>query len=157
MLGTLPNNEIEQLLQSQLVGRIGCHADGQTYVVPISYAYDDNSIYCHTHEGLKLDKMRKNPSICFEVEEMVNMANWRSVIIQGIYEELNEKEEKTKAMQTLLNRYLPVISSVTTHLGSHWPFQPDDIMQIQGVVFRIVIKEKTGRYEKQDQSPQIPG
>lgn len=157
MLGTLPNNEIEQLLQSQLVGRIGCHADGQTYIVPISYAYDGKFIYCHTHEGLKLDKMRKNPSICFEVEEMVNMANWKSVIIQGIFEELSEKEEKTKAMQTLLNRYLPVISSVTTHLGSHWPFQPDDIMQIKGVVFRIVVKEKTGRFERQEQSPQIPG
>ena len=60
-------------------------------------------------------------------------------------------------MQTLLNRYLPVISSVTTHLGEHWPFQAGDTKNIKGVVFRIVVKEKTGRYENNNQSPPISG
>ena len=153
MLGILQSEEIEQVLKTQLVGRIGCHAEGETYVVPISYAYDGNSIYCHTYEGKKTAMLRKNPKLCFQVDDMKDMANWKSVIVQGEFEEMQDMEKRSQAMQTLLNRYLPVISSVTTHLGEHWPFQAGDTKNIKGVVFRIVVKEKTGRYENNTQSP----
>lgn len=157
MLGKLQPEQIEELLKTQIVGRIGCSADGETYVVPISYAYDGAYIYCHTHEGKKSAIMRKNPSVCFEVEEMKDMANWKSVIVQGTFEELKEKKDRNAAMQTLLNRYLPLISSVTTHLGEHWPFHPDDATEIKGIMFRIVVKQKSGRFESNQQSPHIPG
>src|SRR4051794_27195849 len=113
MLGSLQHREIEEVLTSQLVGRIGCHSNGETYVVPISYAYDGNYIYCHTEEGKKITIMRQNPRICFQVEEMKNMANWKTVIVQGEFEELKGRQERNAAMQTLLSRYLPVISSIT--------------------------------------------
>lgn len=157
MLGKLEPEKIEELLKTQIIGRIGCSANGQTYVVPISYAYDGTYIYCHTHEGKKSDMMRTNPSVCFEVEEMRDMANWKSVIVQGTFEELKERKARNEAMQTLLNRYLPIISSVTTHLGEHWPFHPDDTTEIHGVVFRIKVNEKSGRFETTQQSPNIPG
>lgn len=157
MLGDLHTQEIEDVLQNQLVGRIGCSADGETYVVPISYAYDGNYIYCHTKEGKKTNIMRKNPKVCFQVEEMRDMANWRSVIIQGEFEELTKKEDRATGMQTLLNRYLPVISSITTHIGEHWPFHPEDVTHIDGIVFRILIKGKTGKFESNVHSPHLPG
>lgn len=157
MLGTLQSTQIEDVLKGQLVGRIGCSTEGEMYVVPISYAYDGKYIYCHTHEGKKTDMMRKNPKICFEVEELKDMANWRSVLVQGQYEELKDRRERNLAMQTLLNRYLPIISSVTTHLGEHWPFHADDTTDIEGVVFRIIVKEKSGRFESAQESPNLPG
>jgi len=52
---------------------------------------------------------------------------------------------------------LPVISSVTTHIVEHWPFHPDDVTDMNGIVFRIVVEEKTGRFESTMQSPDIPG
>ena len=79
------------------------------------------------------------------------------MIVQGAFEELKESEERTKGMQALLNRYLPLVSSVTTHLGHQWPFQPENINEIKGIVFRIAIKEKTGRFELGQASPEIPG
>lgn len=157
MLGTLQPNEVEEVLQTEIIGRIGCNADGETYVVPISYAYDGSFIYCHTFEGKKTAIMRKNPKVCFQVDNMRNMANWKSVIVQGSFEELKTYEEKAKAMHALLQRYLPLVSSVTTHLGKHWPFGPDDISEIKGVVFRIAVKEKTGRFETSGLSPYLPG
>ncbi|MBD0278476.1 MAG: pyridoxamine 5'-phosphate oxidase family protein [Flavisolibacter sp.] len=157
MLGALQPQQIEEVLKTQLVGRIGCYADGETYIVPISYAYDGTYIYCHTEEGKKTAMMRKNPSVCFQTDEMGDMANWRSVIVQGVYEELNEKEERNFAMQTLLNRYLPFKSSITTHLGEHCPFHPDNTNEIKGVVFRIAINKKFGRFESSGESPNIPG
>ncbi|RYF87527.1 MAG: pyridoxamine 5'-phosphate oxidase family protein [Chitinophagaceae bacterium] len=157
MLGTLDPVQIEDVLTKGMVGRLGCHADGETYIVPISYAYDGQYIYCHTHEGKKTALLRKNPSVCFQVDEMQDMANWKSVIVQGNFEELKEAKQRVSGMQTLLNRYLPVISSMTTHLGRHWPFQPEDINEIDGIVFRISVREKTGKYELGQASPQMQG
>jgi len=68
MFGELSQNEIEDLLHQQVIGRIGCHADDTTYVVPISYAYDGQYVYGHTREGMKLNLMRKNRNICFEID-----------------------------------------------------------------------------------------
>lgn len=157
MLGKLQPQQIEDVLKSQLIGRIGCSLDGYTYVVPISYAYDGKYIYCHTTEGKKTAIMRQNPKVCFEVEEMRDMSNWKSVVIQGDFEELKNTEERNNAMRSLLNRYLPVISSITTHIGESWPFHPENISEVNGVVFRINITEKTGRFEINAQSPNMPG
>ena len=157
MVGILNNHEMDDLLRSEPMGHIGCHADGETYVVPISYAYDGTYIYCHTEEGKKASMMRKNPRICFQVDGMKNMANWKSVIIQGIFEELKEGNERAKAMKVLLERYLPILSSITTHLGNDWPFMPEDPEEIKGLIFRIAIREKTGRYEAGNVSPSFPG
>ena len=81
MLGALYKPQIDHVLHSQVVGRIGCYADGKLYVVPITYAYDGKYIYAHSKDGMKIKMMRKNPHVCFEVDVMENMANWRSVIV----------------------------------------------------------------------------
>ncbi len=157
MLGNLSDTQIQTVLHTQMVGRIGCHADGITYVVPISYAYDGEYIYCHTKEGKKISMMRKNARVCFQVDEMTDMANWKSVLLQGTFEELKKKEEINHAMHNLMNRYLPIISSVTTHLGNLWPFQNDDYSDMEGIVFRIRITEQSGRFESGTASPAMAG
>lgn len=45
MLGELNRAQIDQVLRGELVGRVGCHAGGQTYVVPITYVYDGEYVY----------------------------------------------------------------------------------------------------------------
>lgn len=147
MLGKLTTAEIEEVLQNQIVGRIGCHADDVTYIVPISYAYDGKCVYAHTKGGMKIDIMRKNPEVCFEVESFENMANWRSVIAWGAFEEITNNDERKHALQILLHRHLPMVSSQTVHLSPNWPFEPADLNTIEGIVFRIELKEKTGRFE----------
>ena len=64
MLRELNDTQIEDLLKSQLIGRIGCHSDGVTYVVPVNYVYDGINIYCHSAKGMKIDLMQKNPEVC---------------------------------------------------------------------------------------------
>lgn len=148
MIGKLQQNEIEDVLHQQLIGRIGCHNRDKVYVVPISYAYDGTYIYCHTHEGMKLNMMRENPSVCFEIDTMENMANWKSVICIGQFEELTEPEVRTKGIRQLLARVLPIISSQTVRITPHWPFPSNDFDMITGVIFRIRLTEKTGHFEK---------
>ncbi len=150
MLGELNEAQIEQVLLSEVIGRIGCHADEQTYVVPITYVYDGESIYGHSAEGMKLRMMRKNPKVCFEVDDMENMANWRSVIAWGTFEELTG-DEAIHAMQLLVNRLMPLTTSETAassqgteSTGSHRA----DTAGRTVSVYRIHLTEKTGRFEK---------
>jgi len=152
MLGQLNNTEIEEVLKKQLIGRIGCHTNGTTYIVPISYAYDGTYIYGHTYEGMKMQMMRSNPIVCFEVDIMENMANWNSVICQGEFEEVTDSKEREKGIDLLLNRSLPYITSETVQLTPHWPFQTNNLDKIDGIIFRIKLKEKTGRYEAQGEA-----
>ena len=140
--------EIEKLLSKQVVGRIGCSNSDMVYVVPISYAYDGEYVYCHTHEGLKIDIMRKNPAVCFEVDRLHTMGNWQSVIAHGQFEELREPALRAQALKKLHERVLPFVSSETTHLSPEWPFPTQDFGRIEGITFRIRLENKSGRYER---------
>jgi nitroimidazol reductase NimA-like FMN-containing flavoprotein (pyridoxamine 5'-phosphate oxidase superfamily) len=157
MQGKLNAEEIENVLSHQLIGRLGCHADGETYVVPISYVYDGKSIICHSEEGKKTCMMRKNPGICLLIEDITDMANWKSVLIQGTFQELKEQPEQNDALQKLVHRYLPIISSASTHLGALWPFYPENFDEVGGVVFCIQISKRSGRFESTTESPELPG
>jgi len=114
MLAHLNNKQIEHVLQSLIIGRIGCHAENMTYVVPVTFAYDGKYIYGHTKEGLKIDMMRKNPMVCFEVDVMENMSNWRSVIAWGKFEELKTPEHRKIGMRILMDRVMRLMTGETT-------------------------------------------
>lgn len=132
MIEELDRAQIDDLLGAQVVGRIGCHADGATYVVPVIYAYDGEAFYVYTVEGRKVRMMRANPEICFEVDEYEG-GGWRSAIVQGRYEELDEAgAERTLAL--LGERF------ASRGSNSHRP-------RAEGtpVAFRIVVGEVTGR------------
>lgn len=148
MFDTLSNKEMITVISNNVIGRLGCHANGKTYVVPISYAYDGDNIYARTFEGMKLMMMRKNPEVCFQVDNMKDMADWESVIIWGTFEELTDAAERTKGLKILVSRILPGISSETVKLTPEWPFPTNDLTRIDGIVFRINIKEMSGRCEK---------
>ena len=70
MLGELDQRQIEELLHTAHIGRIGCYADQRTYIVPIYYAYDGTSIYAYSLEGMKIYMMRAN-------SELVELAQHR--------------------------------------------------------------------------------
>ena len=150
MFYSLNTEEVDGLLQQQLVGRLGCQADGMVYVVPISYAYDGECIYARTNEGMKISMMRKNPGVCFQVDSTSNLANWKSVVAWGMYEELTEPEERRKGLQVLMNRILPAVTSETMKMTPSWPYGPDDLNEIKGIIFRIKIHGKSGRYENKE-------
>ena len=148
MFKSLDKEQIENVISENFVGRLGCHADDKTYVVPVSYAYDGTSIYVRTFEGLKISMMRKNPNVCFQVDTMKDLADWASVTAWGTFEELTKEEERNEGLRLLMNRVLPGVSSETMKLSPVWPFPTDDYSKIEGIVFRIRFTEKTGRCEK---------
>ena len=142
MLGELTPEEVDELLRSEAVGRIGCYAFGRPYVVPITYAYDGVAVYGHSREGLKLRMMRSHPTVCFEVDRMNDLTSWQSVIAIGTFSELEAKAAEL-AMQLLRRRLAPLVPSATS--------APDGHLHPSGLpwsVFRILLGERTGRYER---------
>jgi uncharacterized protein len=150
MHGKLSKEEMDSMLRHEFLGRIGCHSNGMTYIVPISYAFDGKYLFCHSQEGMKIDMLRKNPEVCFEIDKLDSLAAWKSIIIWGKYEEVENEEERNKALKILLNRAYPFIVTEKMKLGSDWPFTSDNLSLIKGVVFRINIKEMSGRYDQND-------
>lgn len=146
MLGELTDKQMERLLREEAVGRIGCHANGRTYVVPVTYVWEGEAVYCQSADGMKIRMMRANPEVCFEVDHIDDLANWRSVIAHGTFEEL-QWEPAQHGMELLINRYKPLTVSETARgfesgsgaANADKPF----------VIFRIKLHEKTGRFENQ--------
>jgi hypothetical protein len=136
VIAELDRAEIDDLLRTQVVGRIGCHADGETYVVPVIYAYDGEGFYAYSVEGQKIHMMRSNPRVCFEVDEYDGRGSWRSAIVQGTYEEL-EGAEAERALTLLTERFAEraATSEGERRRRGNGP----------AIAFRIRLDEVTGR------------
>lgn len=149
MLGSLSAAEIEDLLGTELVARIGCHAEGRTYVVPITYAYDGEALIGHSVDGLKLRMMRQNPEVSVEVDHINDLANWQSVIARGRFEELLGPVA-TSALITLRERFRPFLSSETSQPTHDLNEGETETRMGNGGahLYRIHLYEKTGRFER---------
>jgi nitroimidazol reductase NimA-like FMN-containing flavoprotein (pyridoxamine 5'-phosphate oxidase superfamily) len=144
MTRVLATDEIEQVLQAQAVGRIGCHANGRTYVVPICYAYDHGAIYAHAADGQKIRMMRQNPAVCFEVDHVEDLVNWSTAISWGTYEELRG-EAAEHGLALLRERLARELPRMLEHrkLAAEQPLAGEP-----PIVFRINITETSGREER---------
>jgi len=128
--------EIEAFLLSQRIARIGCHAGGETYVVPVIYAYGDGAMVTVTQEGRKVAMLRENPRVCVEVDEYDKdgRGSWRSVIAFGAAEEL-AGEEIEAALALLRERF----ARTAGREAAPRPLSPGV------VVLRIHLDELSGR------------
>ena len=151
MIGELSPSEIEGLLRRQIFGRIGCYADGLVYVVPVNYVYDADSIYGQTGEGMKVRMMRHSPNVCFQVDQVEDIGNWRSAICWGLYEELQGKQA-ADAMDRLVARLMPVVAMGRSALRHHMTASSIRDAYTAGrgepLVYRIRLDRKTGRFEQ---------
>ncbi|MEO5995945.1 MAG: pyridoxamine 5'-phosphate oxidase family protein [Chitinophagaceae bacterium] len=148
MLGELTETQINNLLSSQIIGRIACSAGRKPYIVPVLYVFDGKYIYGQSRDGQKLERLRKNPEVCFEVDAMTDIANWQSVVVYGKFEELAGDEAEYER-SNLLNRVMPIMTTSIVHAHEHdVTSEIDDSNRVKKVMYRIKIREKTGRYEK---------
>lgn len=159
MLGQLTPEEIEQLLSSEITGRIGCHADGRTYVVPITYAYQSGNVYCHSAEGQKIRMMRKNPDVCFEVDRVEDVGNWKSVVANGRFQELGGRAA-LEAMDVLIARFAAIERAQDPHPSYALRVSAAEPPGADGrpiMLFQIRLAEKTGRFERTERRSKDPG
>jgi uncharacterized protein len=93
MIGNLNLHEIDQLLRTQQIGRLGLIGDGKVFVFPAAFGYDGSSLSLISREGQKVRLMRAHPDVCFEIEDITTPVHWRTVLVHGTFEELTEEAE----------------------------------------------------------------
>ena len=107
---------IEDVIRNSLVCRLGMSRNDQPYVVPLCFAYSDNTLYFHSAgEGLKLEILQQNPNVCVEFDidhEVVQdekPCKWgmkyRSVIGFGKGSLVENLEEKKKGLDAIMQHY----------------------------------------------------
>jgi uncharacterized protein len=107
---------IEEILRRATVCRLGLCEDNLPYVVPVCYGYKDNALYIHCGpEGKKLEMLRKNNNVCFEVDidhEIVKGEqackwgfNYKSVIGFGKVVFVEDVVSKRKALDVIMRQF----------------------------------------------------
>ncbi len=135
----LLEEEARALLGACKMGRLGCVDNGEPYVVPISYVFEDGYIYSHSLPGKKIDAMRVHPQACLQVDEIANDFEWRSVIAYGNFEEIRLATDRRSILGKLLARF-PLLTPVESVMAK-------DAGAPDSVVFRIRIDRITGMAE----------
>jgi len=145
MMGILGPDEIEDVLRSERIGRIACVSDGWPYLVPITYVYDGGEyVFSHSAEGEKVAAMRRNRQVCFEVEQIRDVSNWRTVVTRGVFEELPRDAEE-RAMDLLAGRFAWVRPGEVPRDRQEESRRRGGVMR--PVLFRIHLVERSGRFQ----------
>lgn len=148
----LSRMECVHVLTASRLGHLACTSGSQPYVVPIYFAYGDNHLYAFSMPGKKIEWMRANPHVSIAVEERGQDRTWKSVVVDGRYEELPDrighKVQRDHAW-SLLSRHTDwwepgALQLVTPGLAGH----------SEHVFFRVLVDDVSGREATaQDQSP----
>lgn len=150
MTRDLSEEEMKEVLATQVLGHLACSEDDQPYVVPMAYAYKNGILYGQTVEGLKTAILRRNPRCCFQVGDTKGSI-WRSVVCQGMFEELDfaslEHKDSIDAVKHLSDR----LAAVQDVVGIDVPIDTDGMPiahEIDGkkaTLFRIIITHMSGK------------
>jgi nitroimidazol reductase NimA-like FMN-containing flavoprotein (pyridoxamine 5'-phosphate oxidase superfamily) len=149
MIGNLNEQEIEETLKDNVWGHLGCNDGFNTYVYPINYLYDGEYILFHSQVGFKIEVMRKNKRVCFQVDEVKNHTNWKSIMILGDYQELGNERERSYAMKAFVDRRLRL--KIT---DASLPAVHEEAGLIEAgkssrpAIYRILVDHKSGRFEE---------
>lgn len=138
----MTNDEIERFIATEVVARIGCHAGGRTYVVPVAYAFSCGVLYSFSHDGLKIAMIRENREVCVEIDRVEHLGSWRSVIAQGRAEIL-EGEAAAEAATLLAAR----LSSLVSDPVSRGRLEQALATEAPPFVVRVELTGATGRVE----------
>ncbi len=137
---SLTSKENIELIARNKFAHLACHNSKEVYLVPISYIFVDGYIYSHSKPGHKIDLMRKNPQVCFQVEEVQDFFHWKSVVLWGRFEELFG-DESDRAMRNLIREF-------TGREKRRSDLEIDFAAQLESsIIYRIKIEKSTGRAE----------
>jgi len=148
--------KIIEFLNSEQTGRISSiDADGYPQIIPMNFVFLNDVIYMHSHtRGEKLENIKKNEKVGFEVDRSLeflpsyfsdpkdaSLADtlYISVVIKGKGTILDDKGEKTLALNGLMTKYQPE--------GGYEPIRSEMDVLDEVAVIKIIPKTLRGKYK----------
>lgn len=150
MIGYLTKEQSETVLLENVFGRIGCNDGYNTYIYPTNYVYDGKYIFCHSLAGSKIDVMRGNKRVCFQVDSVKDFTNWKSVMVLGNFAELTDARDRYYALKAFVAKKLnlKISESVAAATAGQNVLQKTSA-KIKPVIYHITVDEITGRFENE--------
>jgi len=148
--------KISQFLNSEHVGRIASiDENGFPQVIPMNFVFLNDAIYMHSHtKGEKLDNIRNNSKVGFEVDRELeflpsyfedpkdaSLADtlYISVIIKGKGLIVEDRSEKTVALNALMQKYQPE--------GKYEPLTSQMQVVDEVSIIKVIPYSITGKYK----------
>ena len=134
----LDREECDAILARNHLGRIAFSFKDRVDVEPIHYVFRDGWIYMRTAPGAKVMTVAHNRWVAFEVDEVEDSFDWRSVVARGTVYLIDpegsdlERAAHAEAVE-LIRGVLPVA------------FTSRDPVPFRFLVLRIHVDEVTGR------------
>jgi len=148
--------KIQEFLNQEHVGRISSiDENGYPQIIPMNFVYLNNSIYMHSHiKGEKIENIRRNNKVGFEVDRELeflpsyfedpkdaSLADtlYISVVIKGKALLVLDKEEKTLALNGLMEKYQPE--------GRYEPIQTTMKVLDSVAIIKVIPNSLYGKYK----------
>ncbi|MFQ5475789.1 MAG: pyridoxamine 5'-phosphate oxidase family protein [Nitrosopumilus sp.] len=150
------HEKITEFLNQEHVGRISSiDENGFPQIIPMNFVFLNDSIYMHSHvKGEKLDNVSQNNKVGFEVDRELeflpsyfsdphnaSLADtlYISVVIKGVASFVSDREEKTLALNGLMEKYQPE--------GQYDPLSSDMKVLDTVTVIKVTSQSIHGKYK----------
>ncbi|PKB00369.1 hypothetical protein B0O79_3832 [Flavobacteriaceae bacterium MAR_2009_75] len=137
-----------ELLGENYIGRLGFVSGQSPCVIPITYFHDaeEKCIISYSFVGHKLESMRRFPSVSLQVDNITDTLHWKSVLIQGNFEEL-----KGSTAKKYLHRFSQGVQKIIAEKKDGNPkflnkFSASIIGKEAPVAYLIRIRNISGKY-----------
>lgn len=151
MINNLELSKCLEMLSKNYIGRLAYISGKKPYLVPITYFHDadEESIIGYAPEGHKIQAMREYEWVTLLVDDIESIQNWRSVQVQGRFEELTGSTAKK-----YLHRFAEgVQDTIKQSKGGHPKFIQDFSARLQNenipLVYRIAITGIIGKIKNE--------
>ena len=148
--------KIIEFLSSESTGRIASvDKNGFPQIIPMNFVFINDVIYMHSHiRGEKLENIKRNDKVGFEVDRSLeflpsyffdptdaSLADtlYISVVMKGICVIVEDKVEKTLALNGLMKKYQPE--------GGYESMNPEMDVLNEVAVIKIVPNTMRGKYK----------
>ncbi len=148
--------KIKEFLNQEHVGHIASlDKNGYPQIIPMNFVYLDDVIYMHSHtKGEKLENIKQNQKVGFEVDRELeflpsyfedpkdaSLADtlYISVVIKGIGKIIDDRSEKTRALNGLLKKYQPE--------GGYEPIRQDMEVLDEVAIIKVTPETIRGKYK----------
>ena len=148
--------KIKEFLNDEHVGRMSSiDVNGFPQIIPMNFVFRNDAIYMHSHvKAEKLDNISKNNKVGFEADrELEFLPSYFedphnaaladtlniSIVIKGIASFVSDREEKTLALNGLMEKYQPE--------GFYDPLKSDMRVLDAVSVIKIIPQKLHGKYK----------
>jgi nitroimidazol reductase NimA-like FMN-containing flavoprotein (pyridoxamine 5'-phosphate oxidase superfamily) len=149
-------DKIKEFLNEEHVGRVASiDENGFPQIIPMNFVFLNDAVYMHSHvKGEKLDNISRNNKVGFEADRELeflpsyfedphnaSLADtlYISIVIKGVASFVSDREEKTLALNGLMEKYQPE--------GQYDPIKSEMRVLDAVSVFKVTPQTLHGKYK----------